>query len=214
MPEYIITAILMALSCPDGMVKVPKMNTCIDKYEWPNIKGQKPEFGLSGEPSTWDKQKGLVKNIRQLCESVGKRPCSMNEWINSCRGPRGSDYPWGHRIPGTFGLTPDKAKCNYAQPFTDPIEMKIWARDPKEFARLDKRDKSGTRGCVSASGAEDMTGNLEEWVTCPKYMSKNNWCLVGRYWSELRRCNQVVTNHDPTWFGYSTGGRCCLPLTW
>lgn len=211
--ELIVFVIsLMVSQCPEDMVKVPKHNTCIDRYEWPNVKGQKPEIGLSGVPAEWDTQKGLVKNAKQLCESVGKRPCDMDEWVASCRGPRGSDYPWGSVLPDLLRTIPAKAKCNYAQPFTDPIEAKIWKRDPQEFERLDKRDPSGTRGCVSASGAEDMMGNVEEWVTCPSYMTKSGWCLAGRYWSEAYKCNKMAAGHDPRWWYYETGTRCCLTI--
>lgn len=203
---------LMTSPCPPDMVKVPKHNACIDKYEWPNIKGQKPEVGLSGLPNIYDEKRGIIKNAKQLCESVGKRPCDMDEWIESCRGPRGSDYPWGNVLPDLLRTIPSKAKCNYAQPFTDPIEMEVWRRNPKEFERLDKRDPSGTRGCVSASGAEDMMGNVEEWVVCPSYMTKSGWCLAGRYWSEAYKCNKMAAGHDPGWWYYESGTRCCLTI--
>jgi sulfatase modifying factor 1 len=206
----LIISLMAANQCPEGMVKVPRHDACIDKYEWPNVKGQKPEVGLSAIPSAWDK--GIVKNAKQLCESVGKRVCTMEEWIASCRGPRGSDYPFGSKLPDPLRTTADAAPCNYAQPFTDPIEKEIWKRNPEEFARLDKRDPSGTRGCVSASGAEDMMGNCEEWVSCPSYMNKNGWCLAGRYWSEPYKCNRMSAGHDPGWHYYDTCGRCCSSL--
>jgi len=208
----LIIALMMASPCPEGMVKVPRHDTCMDKYEWPNVKGQKPEIGLSGLPSVWDEQRGIVKNAKQRCESVEKRVCNMEEWIAACRGPRGSDYPFGSRLPDLIRTTPDEARCNYAQPFIRPNEKKIWMRDPKEFARLDQRDPSGARGCVSASGAEDMMGNVEEWITCPTWMNKTGWCLAGRYWSEAYKCNKMAAGHAPTWFYYESGTRCCISL--
>lgn len=198
--------------CPLGMVKVPKHESCIDKYEWPNIKGQKPEIGLSGIPAEWDTQRGLIKNAKQLCESVGKRPCDMEEWVAACRGPHGSDYPWGSVLPDLLRTIPAQAKCNYAQPFTDPVESKLWKRDPEEFKRLDKRDPSGTRGCVSASGAEDMMGNASEWMTCPSYMTKSGWCLTYSYWSRSSKCDRIITGHDPRWWYYESGTRCCFTI--
>lgn len=207
-----LIALMAANQCPDGMVKVPRHQSCIDRFEWPNVKGQKPAVGLSAIPSVWDKNRKGIFNAKQLCENVGKRVCTMEEWIASCRGPRGSDYPFGSRLPDPLRTPADKTPCNYAQPFTDPIEKKIWERDPEEFARLDKREPSGARGCVSASGAEDMMGNVEEWVACPSYMNKNGWCLAGRYWSEAYKCNRMSAGHDPQWWYYQSGTRCCLSL--
>jgi formylglycine-generating enzyme required for sulfatase activity len=208
--DAILVIILTSLvPCPPDMVFIEKTGTCIDKYEWPNEKGTKPIIGATAIPSIWDKRRGMKMDATGFCHSVGKRVCSMEEWIEACKGPNGSDYPFGWKLP-KYKPSPTDAPCNFAQWFKVPDEKKIWMRDPFEFERLDGRDPSGTRGCVSASGAEDMVGNVEEWVTCPLWYSNTGWCLAGRYWSDAASCYKVTSGHDPTWHYYETGTRCCL----
>jgi len=56
---------------------------CIDRYEWPNKKGELPHGWL-----TWDEAVAA-------CESVGKRLCSSSEWERACRGASGNRYSYG-----------------------------------------------------------------------------------------------------------------------
>lgn len=197
----------LALSCPADMVFVGKTNTCVDRYEWPNQKGALPSIAMSAIPSNFDKRDGVTLNAEQLCASVGKRTCDHEEWIAACRGPRGSDYPFGYKLPKIKSA--DEAPCNYAENFIEPDGYKVFSRDPRELARLDQRDPSGARGCISASGAEDMMGNVEEWIRCPG-ISRNGWCLAGRYWSEPYPCYRINAGHAPDWHYYETGFRCCM----
>jgi hypothetical protein len=199
--------------CPSDMVKVPGRNVCIDKYEWPNKKGVNPMVGISGEPLYLNKASEKL-TAPHLCKSVGKRMCSVNDWIKACEGPGGTKYPFGDTLPDKRYTTPENAPCNYAQWYRGRNEKKIMRRDKGEFARLWQGDPSGTRGCVSASGAEDMMGNVEEWVTCWKRdargrMTRRSMCLMGRFWSEPYTCRQIIKGHDPKYFDYETGTRCC-----
>lgn len=194
--------------CPDDMVLVKSTQTCVDRYEWPNQKGVRPAVAMTGVPSTFDTDKGLTMDATRLCASIGKRPCQLDEWVDACRGPGGSDYPFGAELPRATG-NPADAPCNYQQMFRKVDEMKVFLRDPEELERLNQSDLSGARGCVSGSGAEDMMGNVEEWIQCPSWLSANGWCLAGRYWSDGEPCNKMALGHVPTWHYYETGFRCC-----
>lgn len=211
-------------ACPDDMVRVPGTQSCIDRYEWPNRAGEKPGVGFSATPSIFDQRAGLVMDAEALCQSVGKQLCGSEEWTSACRGPGGSDYPFGSKLPKRRP-EPDKAPCNYAQWFKEPNYDKVFERDPDELARLYQADRSGTRkSCVSASGAADMMGNVEEWTRCPSWTSKGGancigsgddrqcYCLMGRYWSAPEPCQHLITGHAPTYHDYETGFRCCLDL--
>lgn len=195
--------------CPEDMVWITSSATCLDLYEWPNKKGARPAVAMSAVSSPFDKEKGLVMDAETLCASVGKRPCEFAEWVPACRGPRGSDYPFGSKLPDPTGK-PEDAPCNYARQYIQPDEMKVFERNPKELERLNQSDLSGARGCVSASGAHDMMGNVEEWIHCPKTLSATGWCLAGRYWSGPEPCSKVIVSHAPSWHYYETGFRCCL----
>lgn len=198
-----------APTCPEDRVFVEATQTCLDRYEWPNQKGVRPAVAMTGVQSTFDAEKGLTMDAETLCASVGKRPCQLDEWIDACRGPGGSDYPFGAELPKATG-NPNDAPCNYQQQFRKVDEMKVFLRDPAELERLNQSDPSGTRGCRSASGAEDMMGNAEEWIQCPPWLSSNGWCLAGRYWSAGEPCTKMALGHVPAWHYYETGFRCCL----
>jgi formylglycine-generating enzyme required for sulfatase activity len=209
--------------CPEDMVFVTKTKTCIDRYEWPNRKGEKPLVGASARPSIYDEERGVTLNAWELCASVGKRMCSMEEWVPACKSKGGSDYPWGSKLPDRWRTPPDETPCNYAQMFRVPDEMKVWRRDTKEMERLDQSEPAGERGCISGSKAEDMMGNVEEWIICPRWMASKEkancevidgeqvcFCLAGRYWSDAVKCHEVKSGHAPDWWYYETGFRCCL----
>jgi len=57
---------------------------CIDRYEFPNREGARPETG-----ATW-------LEAASRCRELGKRLCTEYEWEKACRGPGGFLYPWGN----------------------------------------------------------------------------------------------------------------------
>lgn len=198
--------------CPVGTVPVDAA-VCIDRYEWPNVHGERPLIGASAEPEERDVERGETWDAVALCASVGKRVCTLREWVGACRGDGGARYPWGDRLPR---FTPGERAlpCNADRRHRGVrSEVAIYRRDPVEFARLDQREPSGARDCVSASGAVDMVGNVEEWVRCPG-VGRYGWCLMGRFWAEPRSCEYAVTVHAPRWHYYNTGFRCCLDRSW
>jgi len=97
---------------------------CIDRYEWPNKAGAMPRANV-----TW-------LEARDLCQSVGKKLCSLSEWEDACKGVDKTRYP--------YGLTADPAACN-----TDGRAVMA----------------SGAKtACRNAIGVYDMSGNLAEWT--------------------------------------------------
>jgi len=191
--------------CPEGMVPATP-TACIDKYEWPNIKGHKPLLGLSALPEPYDDDK--IMNIDELCKSVGKRPCTAEEWIAACEGPQGKKYPFGDELP-KFVPGDNTGLCNYDKRYRGADEYKVFIRDEKEMEYLDQSEPAGNRkSCVSQSGAWDMMGNAEEWVRCNQ--GQEGWCLASRFWAEPRSCAALITSHSPYWHYYDTSGRCCF----
>lgn len=211
--------------CPDDMVPIPKTDICIDRYEWPNKKGVKPAVAMSAVQSLWDKKAGDNKhNAEALCRSVGKRMCGMIEWRDACKGRKNADYPFGRKLPDRARTTAKDTPCNYARHYREPDGDLIFKRDKDELARLNQSDKSGDRDkCISESGAQDMMGNVEEWVRCPRWMTKSGgncigsrgdgtqvcYCLAGRYWSAPVKCHEMVAGHAAQYHDYETGFRCC-----
>jgi hypothetical protein len=95
--------------CPDGMeyVKVAEQMFCIDKYEWPNRKGSKPDAFVSKYGAS------------DSCFSKGKRLCTADEWTLACMGPYSWRYPYGQVYEPyacsthdtTFSVSGSKPEC-------------------------------------------------------------------------------------------------------
>ena len=63
--------------------KLVSYRFCIDRYEYPNKKGEMPQGEL-----TWEK-------AAELARSAGKRLPTLNEWRVACGGKDLVSYPWG-----------------------------------------------------------------------------------------------------------------------
>lgn len=74
-------------NCPDDMVniKMGTVNFCIDKYEWPNIKGKKPRANIS------------IYQAQDSCFTKGKRLCKTEEWSLACAGVYSWKYAYGNK---------------------------------------------------------------------------------------------------------------------
>lgn len=169
------------------------MSFCIDRYEWPNRRGERPMVMVR-----WDEAKAL-------CEKAGKRLCTEREWTFACEGEASLPYPYGYlRSPEA---------CNIDKPYIVPVSERLRdlsTRD-KELARIDQREPSGARpSCMSPVGALDMTGNVDEWVHLENARVPNRSGLKGGYWGPVRsRCRPVTKDHNEWHYGYQVGFRCC-----
>lgn len=192
--------------CPDDMV-VARPGVCIDRYEYKRLGGDHPRLAQSAVWVTGEL--GVVNDAETLCALQGKRTCTRREWVDACRGPGGSRYPYGPKyLPG---------KCNVEKAWRSVDALKVMKRDEQELQRLDQSEPVGSmEGCVSPSGAADMVGNAEEWVRCDNGQEDDagtRWCLVGGYWADARSsCTYVIRKHAPDWHYYETGFRCCLDM--
>jgi hypothetical protein len=174
---------------------------CIDTYEYPNREGAHPVWML-----TW-------YQAQATCESKGKRLCYASEWTAACEGPK--------ELPFPYGIARDHTQCNIDNIY---IEMKkdfgrwnLYSKDGavvfKELSRLDQSVPSGKlASCISGFGVHDMTGNVDEWVTSDEPpREKSKWAgLKGGGWGHVRNaCRPMTTSHDPGFWYYSVGFRCC-----
>lgn len=174
-------------------VKTKTMHFCMDTYEYPNKKGEKPKVF-----TTW-----LEANA--TCKAEGKRLCKQDEWSQACRGTSNKPYPYGYKR--------DATKCNIDLEWTKPNEAALANPNTrqKELERLDKFVPSGSMECVSDYGVHDLTGNADEWVVGPSSHPSN---LMGGHPFKVRnRCNNAVTDgHGETFAYYVTSFRCCKDL--
>ena len=164
---------------------------CIDRYEYPNVKGKIPAV-----MKTW-------QEATSLCAARGRRLCKGDEWTLACEGEE--------RLPYPYGYVRDATACNVDRPLSGPYPR--WL-EPKPrgvvVSLVDWRAPSGEMSdCVSPFGVYDMTGNVDEWVINESghpYASG----LKGGYWGPVRdRCRPMTVAHDERFAFYQIGFRCC-----
>lgn len=168
---------------------------CIDRYEWPNRKGESPDVWVS-----WHEAK-------DKCAERGKRLCRRSEWVMACEGPKRVPFPWGfQRYP---------SPCNIDRkpiPF-DLDKLQDEATRQQEIERLYQAYPSGARPeCKSDYGVFDMTGNVDEWTdnTTDNPDTRYPSSLNGGWWGPVRNtCRLTTKAHGPSFHFYQIGFRCC-----
>lgn len=173
-----------------------KKRFCIDLYEWPNKKGERPEV------------MNRYHQAEVKCAALGKRLCTESEWTMSCEGPK--------LLPFPYGYDRDTDICHGDVLWDAPNMPKVAARDPDELARLWKGVRSGSQpGCVSDYGVYDLTGNADEVVASETYSSdfrgKFDSVHTGGPWYKgvRNQCRPKIYTHDEGFYYYFLSFRCC-----
>jgi len=173
-----------------------KKRYCIDTYEWPNVKGERPE---------------VMNRFHQAqikCAAVGKRMCSESEWTLACEGPEMKPFPYGY--------SRDATKCNGDHPWDDPNMKEVAKRDPDELARLWKGVRSGSQAqCISDYGVADMPANTDEVVASEQAPGsrRGDFDSVhtgGPWYKGVRnQCRPKIYTHNEDFYYYFLSFRCC-----
>lgn len=173
-----------------------KKRFCIDTYEWPNIKGERPEV------------MNIFYQAQVKCAAVGKRMCTESEWTLACEGPEMKPYPYGYRR--------DATKCNGDHPWDGPNMRLVAKRDAHELGRLWRGVRSGSQpSCISDYGVADMPGNADEVVASEHVGSdwKSHFDSVhtgGPWYKGVRnQCRPKIYTHDEGFYYYFLSFRCC-----
>ena len=175
-----------------------QMRYCMDRYEWPNKKGEIPYTLTSWEDAA------------RMCNAVGKRLCTESEFNFACEGEE--------MRPHATGFERDDKKCNIDKPWhkrrkdmLPRVQCEASPTCKAEMDRLDGREPAGSREeCVSPFGVYDMNGNVNEWVSMPWKRPGKRSAVKGGWWGPVRnRCRPTVTFHKEEDYGYEAGFRCC-----
>jgi formylglycine-generating enzyme required for sulfatase activity len=218
-------------------------NTCVDRWEahlvqvdahasvHPGNRRPKSGVNFAARSAPGMHPQGYINRSEaaSACAHAGKRLCTAREWLDACRGPRDTLYPYGNeRIDG---------RCNTHKPH---VPVKVFGRhtalttDHYNSPRLHEEPGflalTGIHeGCVNDYGLYDMVGNLHEWVSdnvsdaltkrIPLAYGKHlmgprgSGVFMGGYFSSRgehgRGCRYTTTNHAPGYHDYSIGFRCC-----
>jgi Sulfatase-modifying factor enzyme 1 len=178
-------------------IDTTEMAYCIDRYEYPNIKGQVPWVLV-----TWTE-------TADLCADQGKRLCTEDEWTFACEGEDASPYPYGF-TRSEDACVIDRAAREY--------DERAWidrssAAAMLELDRVWQGEPSGSRStCRSRFGVYDMTGNVDEWTQSTASRGHRS-ILKGGYWGQVRnRCRASTRVHGESFSFYQQGFRCCANL--
>lgn len=172
--------------------KKVKKRYCIDTYEWPNKKGERPEV------------MNRFHQAQVKCASIGKRMCTESEWTMACEGPQMTPYP--------YGFIRDAKKCNGDHMWDSPNMTKVAARDPGELARLWKGVRSGSQpDCISPYGVADLPANTDEVVAAESPHAKYDSVNTGGPWYKgvRNQCRPKIYTHDEDFYYYFLSFRCC-----
>jgi formylglycine-generating enzyme required for sulfatase activity len=178
-----------------ALEKVPAvpMHFCMDRFEYPNRKGEYPIILMSHPEASG------------LCAAQGKRLCTEIEWTFACEGDEALPYPYGY--------TRDDDAC---------VVDRTWRQffgafqrgNPEREAILEldylwQGLPSGSKPkCKSPFGVYDMTGNIDEWTTS-SYGGRAS-ILKGGYWGPVRtRCRPSTRAHGEEHAFYQQGVRGC-----
>ncbi|MBI4704597.1 MAG: SUMF1/EgtB/PvdO family nonheme iron enzyme [Deltaproteobacteria bacterium] len=173
------------------------MHFCIDRFEYPNRRGQYPMIYAS-----WCE-------AREECQGQGKRLCTEDEWTFACEGEEAMPYPYGYE------REPDK--CPVDRSWRPYNQKAMVPRDGDaaryEMDRLWQGVASGARpGCRSPFGVYDLTGNVDEWTVSARPGERPS-ILKGGYWGPVRtRCRPSTRSHDENHTFYQQGFRCCADV--
>jgi formylglycine-generating enzyme required for sulfatase activity len=169
--------------------------TCMDRHEWPNVAGQRPEVMLK------------FTEAEAACAGVGKRLCSEFEWELACEGP--AHLPW------PYGWSQAAGRCNSDRAYRAYDPKKLESPDAavrrREVERLWQGAPSGSfPDCASPFGVMDLVGNVEEWVTTSRPEWPHRSSLKGGFWAKpWAGCRGTNDSHAPEFRFYEIGFRCC-----
>jgi hypothetical protein len=215
------------LRCPPEMTLVAN-RVCVDRWE-----ASLEELSLDGGVSAWSPYyspgtrrvravsrpdvtpQGYISGDQSqaACRNAGKRLCVLDEWLAACRGPAMLTYP--------YGMTYVSRRCNEGRAMHPVVQffgtaMGVFTSEnmnnPGINMQPDTVAPTGRfSGCVSATGAFDMVGNLHEWIADPSGTFKGGFYVDARI--NGPGCLYTTTAHAFTYRDYSTGFRCCADPT-
>lgn len=204
--------------CPTDMQ--PVAGTCMDRYEAPNRLGEKPFVMFNfNEAEAW-------------CSARQKRLCFDDEWTLACGGAANTAYPYGDVYTSTLCNTAQPTvsysesliaawPANVSTPEVESLDAlfaKARATKPIVADHLQSIYLGTASGdfpqCTNELGVLDTMGNVEEWTRRRDGGEVRNGVrfsgnLKGRFWSQVRKCQENLTPHADPFRYYEIGFRCC-----
>ena len=165
---------------------------CIDRYEYPNTKGQLPQVQVS-----WD-------SAKILCEAQSKRLCSSAEWERACAGTTRRAYAYGPRRNPETCNTPIEDG-----PGSPPFPV---AASGAHEACISPEGVADLNGNVSEWVSDPWTG-MPEPFNATAIVDPNTWRTLrgGTMWAQTFYGQDCTSRHGhiKTDQHLDDGFRCC-----
>ena len=205
--------------CPRDMA--PVGDSCVDRYEASLVEvlpdgrelSQSPHEHPEGKKIKAVSKAGVVPqshvswhDAKAACTNAGKRLCRANEWVNACKGPEKTRYPYGDAHVASACV--DTGRTAPLSKFYTGAEMYTSKamNDPRLNQMPNTVEPTGAAtSCTNAFGVQDMVGNVHEWADDGKFH--------GGYYLDTRinreGCDYTTSAHSREYYDYSIGFRCC-----
>lgn len=149
-------------------------------------------------------------SAKRACEAAGKRLCTDEEWETACRGEKDQQFPYGdvyRRAPCNVSRPQHPAHVLHGLASSGHLDPRLNLLELNSDAPV-LRVTGASQACASRWGNDaiyDMVGNLDEWI------DDDTGVFRGGFYARkaVRGCSMQIKSHDPTYFDYSTGARCC-----
>lgn len=169
------------------------MHFLIDRYEWPNVKGQRPQSWM-----TWT-------DAARAMKADGKRLCTDEEWTFACEGPDMKPFPYGD------GYHRSEDACNIDNPIGS-TNVFLSKRPEDAMSRfLDSLlvPSGDVPMCESPFHVYDQVGNIDEWVVNRTGKPYSSHLKGGHVFGVRNACRPFTDAHNEQFSWYETGARAC-----
>jgi len=172
---------------------------CIDKYEFPNKKGQVPQDWMT------------YTDLENAGKLLGKRVCTSSEWSLAAEGPNMDPLAYGNG----YHRAVEQSVCNMDHS-TKGIDVFKATSPHTPTAQLlhNLLVPSGSMPeCHSKFGVFDMSANIDEWVKNETGIGYPTGLMSGHVFGVRNTARAITVAHNGRVFSwYETGGRLCKDI--
>jgi formylglycine-generating enzyme len=174
--------------------KVVHIHYCIDRYEYPNRKGEVPQDWMT------------YTDLEKAGKALGKRVCTSSEWALAAEGPDMDPLAYGDG----YHRAPRQTICNMDHIIPDVFQAKTPKSPMSIFLRSLLVPSGSMPDCHSKFGVYDMTANVDEWVVNETGIGYPTGLMSGHVFGVRNTARAITQAHNGRVFSwYETGGRLC-----